>query len=172
MSYPYRLQTLITERYTAQTIEVFNAGIGGKYASDDRGRLIDTVRETRPEVVLLMHGANDLNRDGEPGVGQMIGSLEGMIGEAVSRGARVFVATLPPQRPNSKGGAAPFLTEVNNQIRRMAPDEGATLVDVFAGMTLSDIGQDGLHPTEAGYQKMAAIWLDALKVAFERAPEE
>ena len=172
VSYPYRLQTMITGRYTAQTVEVLNAGSGGKYASEDRGRLADAMRETRPEVVLLLHGANDLNRDGKPGIGHLIGVLEELIGEAVARGGRVFVATLPPQRANSqRGGAASFLADVNTQIRRMAPDEGATLVDLNAGLTLADIGQDGLHLTESGYERMAAIWLEALKAAYERAPE-
>jgi hypothetical protein len=87
---------------------------------------------------------------------------------------RVFLATLPPQRegPDSKGDAAPFLDLVNADIREMALDEGAVPVDLFAGMTLSDVGSDGLHPTEAGYHRMAEIWLDALRLAYEQTPEE
>jgi lysophospholipase L1-like esterase len=167
------MQLMITGRYTAQTIEVFNAGVGGRFVSQDRSRLADAIRDTHPEVVLLMHGANDLNRDKKPGIGAMIGALEDLVGEAIGRGTRVFLATLPPQRPDSqRGGAASFLADVNTQISRTALDEGATLVDVNAGMTLSDIGQDGLHPTESGYERMAAIWLESLKAAYERPPEE
>lgn len=171
-SYPFRLQAMINERYTSQTIEVFNGGFAGKRAQEDRGRLIDAIRETKPEVLLLLEGANDLN-GGEKEINDTIGALEEMIGEAVSRGVRVFLATLPPQRSGgSKAGAAGFLDTVNALIRRTAPEEGATLVDLFAGMDLSLIGQDGLHPTEAGYQRMAEIWLDALKTAYEKPPAE
>jgi lysophospholipase L1-like esterase len=163
---------MLNERYTSQTIEVFNAGVAGNRAQEDRGRLIDMIRETKPEVLLLLEGANDLNGR-EMEINNTIGALEQMIGEGVSRGVRVFLATLPPQRPGGRNaGAAPFLDTVNALIRRTAPDEGAALVDVFAGMDLSMIGQDGLHPTDAGYQRMAEIWMDALKAAYEQPPAE
>jgi lysophospholipase L1-like esterase len=170
-SYPHRLLTLLADRYTAQTIEVYNAGFAGKRAAADRGRLSDALNETKPEVLLLLHGVNDLNRDGEAGIRRMIGSLEQLIDEATGKGVRVFVATLPPQRDDdeSKGRAAAFLDKVNEEIREMAPDEGATLVDLFARMDLSLIGRDGLHPTEAGYERMAEIWFDALRAAYEVA---
>ena len=173
-SYPHRLLTLLAERYTAQTIEVYNAGFAGKRAVVDRGRLSDAINDTEPEVLLLLHGVNDLNRDGEDGIGRMIGALEDLIDEATRKGVRVFVATLPPQRSDegSKGHAAEFLDKVNDEIREMAPDEAATLVDLAAGMNLSHIGRDGLHPTEAGYERMAEIWFDALRAAYEVAAPE
>ena len=46
---------------------------------------------------------------------------------------------------------APFVDELNAQIRKTVADEGATLVDVNAQLDLSFVGQDGLHLTEAGY---------------------
>lgn len=171
-SYVFKLQTLISARYTGQTIEVFNKGFAGKRASEDQGRLVDALREAQPEVLLLLEGANDLNlvatRDA---ISPTIGALEVLIGEGVSRGVRVFIGTLPPQREGGKSAAARLVTDFNEQIRRMAADEGATLVDIHAGMSLADIGEDGLHPTEAGYQRMAEIWLEALKNAFELPPE-
>ena len=174
VSYPFQLHLLLTARYTSQSVEVYNAGAAGTRASDDRSRLEDAIRDTNPEVLLLMHGANDLNRLGRSGIGRVIGWLEGMVDAGTSRGVRVFVATLPPQRdgPDSKGDAAPFLDIVNGQIREMAIDEGALPVDLFGNMALSDIGTDGLHPTEAGYHRMAEIWFDALRLAYEQAPEE
>ena len=44
----------------------------------------------------------------------------------------------------------------------MAAKKGAQLVDVNTLLSLSEIGQDGLHPTEAGYQHLAEIWLDVI----------
>jgi lysophospholipase L1-like esterase len=52
----------------------------------------------------------------------------------------------------------------------MASRKGAMLVDMNALFPLSMIGQDGLHPTEEGYQKMAEIFLDALKQQYEVSP--
>ena len=45
----------------------------------------------------------------------------------------------------------------------MAGKKGAIVVDVNAQFQLGLIGQDGLHPTELGYQRLADIFLEALK---------
>jgi hypothetical protein len=37
-------------------------------------------------------------------------------------------------------------------------------------MPESLIGQDGLHPTEEGYQRLAEIYLDAIKSTYESSP--
>jgi lysophospholipase L1-like esterase len=34
-------------------------------------------------------------------------------------------------------------------------------------LPLSLIGEDGLHPTEQGYQKLAEIFFDAIKAKYE-----
>jgi lysophospholipase L1-like esterase len=171
-SYVFKLQAMIQQRYTAQTIEVYNAGQAGKRAAEDRGRLVDAIRESRPEVLLLLEGANDLNQVGNrDAISPTIGALEELIGEGASRGVKVFIGTLPPQRTGAKSQFAEFVQDFNTQIRKMAPEEGATLVDLFAGMSLADVGEDGLHPTETGYQRMAEIWFEALKTAFEAPPE-
>jgi lysophospholipase L1-like esterase len=167
-SYVFKLQSILTQRYSAQSVLVFNEGRAGNRAAEDRGRLIDAIRASRPEALLLLEGANDLNMVGNrDAIAPTIGALEVLIGEGVSRGIRVFIGTLPPQRSGGKSAAARFVGDFNEQIRRMAPDEGATLVDFFRLMSLNEIGEDGLHPTEAGYQHMAEIWLEALKAAFE-----
>src|SRR3954454_8759538 len=38
-SYPFKLQTLLTTRYSDQTLSVFNGGIAGKHTWEDRSRL-------------------------------------------------------------------------------------------------------------------------------------
>lgn len=173
-SYPFKLQTMATARYTAQSIQVFNAGRAGNQAVNDLGRFSGALSEARPELVLLMEGANDLNSLA-PGesinarVTQTVSALEEMVKDAGFRGIPVMVATLPPQRPGApKAGAATFLFRFNDAVKVMAAKKGAAVVDVNAQLTLADIGQDGLHPTEAGYQRMAEIWLAAIRAAYEK----
>ena len=56
-------------------------------------------------------------------------------------------------------------------VGREAIQEALVYVDLYNALmpdAATVIGVDGLHPTEAGYQHMAEIWLEALKAAFEQ----
>ena len=171
-SYPFKLQALLTARYSAQTIVVSNAGSPGEEAAGilARDRLDGVLSEARPELVLLMEGANDLNKmpAGSTNVSAIVGAMEDMVRNATGRGAQVMLATIPPQRSGGRTTAQPGLVaKYNNELKLMAAKKGAMLVDINALLPLSLIGQDGLHPTEAGYQLMAEIFLDAIKARFE-----
>ena len=174
-SYPYKLQSLLSARYTGQSLAVFNGGRAGERATQARGRFNDLLAEARPELVLLLEGANDFNAPFGEGEGinaritATVSALEDMVRDAGFRGVPVMVGTLPPQRPGGpKAGAASFLGRANDAIKAMAARKGAQAVDLHAQMTLADIGEDALHPTEAGYQRIAEIWLEAIKARFER----
>lgn len=177
-SYPMKLQPLLSGRYTDQTIEVINEGCAGEFVDESSmhcaggvKRLPDVLDRDQPQVLLLMHGANNLLQYEGAGIPEVIGSLEQMIGEAQRRGITVLLATLPPQNPaGSRGGGADELPALNREIVKMAADEGATLVDLHAalGTYQGYIGADGLHPTVAGYQKIAEVWFEAIKAKFEK----
>jgi lysophospholipase L1-like esterase len=177
-SYPFKLQGLLTARYTDQKIEVFNFGIPGRQAAEDRDRFNDALSEVKPEVVLLMEGANDLNAPlrGSEGMNDRIidtvSALEDMVRDATSQRVPVMLATLPPQREGGRrAGAAEYIGKFNAAVKAMAASKGALVVDINAGMPLALIGEDGLHPTEAGYDRMAEIWLEALKQRYETPGE-
>ena len=177
-SYPAQLQDLLTARYTDQTITVVNEGCGGEFTVGrstfcDGGvaRLPGVLDHERPEVLLLMHGANDLRRSSRT-ISNIVGAMETMVGQAQSRGVTVIVASLPPQNPDgSRGDAAHRLPEYARELPRMAADEGALFVDLYnvLGTWQGLVGIDGLHPTPAGYQKIAAVWADEIQARFEAA---
>ena len=172
-SYPFKLQTLVTARYTAQTITVLNVGNPGEKVLDSGTlkRFSDRVSEAKPELILLMEGANDLNNiqgSVNDAITVIVGNLEEMVKEAVRRGIPIMVGTLPPERV-AKRSAAAFLPRFNDAIRVMAAKKGGILVDVNAQFPESLIGQDGLHPTEQGYQRLAEIYLEAIKGLYESA---
>jgi lysophospholipase L1-like esterase len=170
-SYPYKLQDRFKARYTAQNVVVMNGGRAGERASEGVDRLPDAIKEASPNVLLLMEGVNDLNAFGGDGISPAIGALETMTKYARGRGITVFIATLPPQRPGGvKAESQHLITRFNNEIRKMAPEEGASVVDVYSGFDLALIGQDGLHPTEAGYARIAEIMFEAMKSKYEQAP--
>jgi lysophospholipase L1-like esterase len=173
-SYPFKLQALLTARYTAQTITVANAGKAGEKATETnpstRDRFDHALAEAQPQLVILTEGANDINNlpDGVTNISPIVGAMEDMVRDAQGRGAQVIVATLPQQRPGSPN--TPHYTLVpkyNNELKQMAAKKGATLIDINAMLPLSLIGVDGLHPTEAAYDMIAGIYFDAIKGRFE-----
>lgn len=174
-SYPTKLQALLSARYTDQAVEVFNEGCSGEFANAPSRhcaggvkRLPGVLDRDHPQVLLLMHGANDLNNH-KP-ISGVVGALEQMIDEAQRRGIAVIVASLPPQNPDgSRGNGAEALPEFARRVGRMAADEGATFLDLFnlMGTYVGYIGVDGLHPTPAGYQKIAELWQEEIQRQFE-----
>jgi acyl-CoA thioesterase I len=174
-SYPFKLQDLVTARYTAQTIAVLNAGKAGEHVvnSDALKRFNDALSEAKPDLVLLMEGANDLNDTHEmvnDAITVIVGTLEEMVKEAGRRRIAIMVGTLPPQRVSRGPSGAPFVPRFNEAVKVMSAKKGGILVDVNAQMPEALIGQDGLHPTEEGYQRLAQIYMDAIKGNYESTP--
>ena len=173
-SYPTQLLTLLRARYTAQTTELVmtNAGSSGEWAEDGQIRLPGVLAANRPDAVLLMQGANDLIALGMPGVNRASRAIDVMAREIRNRGARAFVATIPPTRGTGVNAIPLSLVQsLNSQIRATARGENAVLVDVYEALSIDVnryIGVDGLHPTEAGYQRIAATFFAAIRDNLER----
>src|SRR5690349_11654073 len=170
-SYPTQLQTNLRTTYTTQSasITVVNTGEPSERILDGAQRFPGVFDANRPEVVLLMEGANGLQ-----GVGPDIstGVMRTMVQTAKNGGARVFVGSMIPQVAGRPRGTTPpnELLAYNNTLQIMSTQEGITYVDLYNAM-LPDaatlIGSDGLHPTEAGYRKIADLFFAAIKTALE-----
>jgi lysophospholipase L1-like esterase len=171
-AYPARLADTLRARYFDQRdIAVLNEGKAGEFAVEGRNRFGNLIRADQPQVVLLLEGANDINVMGRRGVNRVAVAIEDMIKDAHARGVVVLVGTLPRQRPGGRNAdGAPFVEELNALIRRIGVDRGATVVDLYNLLDLSLIGEDGLHPTDAGYARLAEIFAAAIRQAFETVP--
>jgi len=178
VSYPFKLQALENQRYTSQTITVFNEGVSGNRAQDDLQRLVDDLSAGQPNVLLLMEGDNDLGdlttlTGGalQAGITKIVNAMEDMVRAAQGRGVVPFVATIPDQRAGAtRGQAAALVAPYNAALKTMIAKKGAVLVDVNAQLPLSYIGLDGLHPTDDGYEKLAEIFQAALAAVYEVPP--
>lgn len=173
-SYPTQLRTMLAERYTAQTaaIEVTNAGISGEAAEDGARRFPVVMASIRPQVVLLLSGYNDLNTYGAAGVSRAISAIDTMAREARNRGARVYLGALTPSRPGQRSINPDAIQEFNARLRALANREGAVYVDLHAAFQSSVntyVGVDGLHPTEAGYRRIAETFMTAIRTTLEDA---
>jgi acyl-CoA thioesterase-1 len=170
-SYPAVLQALLRARYTANTIVVLDEGVGGELVGTGLSRLPGVLNSQPPAgALLLLEGVNDLNQFGVPGIAPAVAGLRQMIRNARGRSMVVFAATLLPQRAENRRA---LVVTMNDAIRPMVAAEGAILVDLFQafGGTADPllIASDGLHPTAAGYEKIAQTFFDAIRSRLEIA---
>ena len=90
--------------------------------------------------------------------------------EARNRRVAVFLATLPPERESStKAISSSLLDRYNDDLRRLARGEGAVVVDLARDLDVTAVGVDGIHLTEAGYERVAALFFQAI-IATKEAP--
>jgi lysophospholipase L1-like esterase len=182
VGYAFKLRTLLVDRYTAQTISVTDEGVGGetviRHSPSSRSvgveRLPGVLNRDAPEVLLLLEGVNDLNGGDDDTLAAVMNGLRSMVRLARGRGITVFLGTLLPQRPGGFRAFSPgAIVPANNLIRSIAASEGAVLVDLFQafdGQTATLLGPDGLHPNDAGYQKMAETFFTAIRARLEVPP--
>lgn len=170
-SYPSQLQAQLRTTYASQAtaIAVTNSGEASERILDGAQRFPGVFDMYRPEVVLIQEGANGL-----PQVGPDIstGVMRTMVQKAKDGGARVFVGSMLPQIAGRPRGNTPVseLLAYNNTLQIMSSQESVIYVDLYNPM-LADattlIGSDGLHPTEAGYRKIADLFFAAIKNTLE-----
>jgi lysophospholipase L1-like esterase len=180
--YPGQLHDLLVSRYTDQGIIVANEGKGGEcpIGCEPKGvdRLPGVLASRRPQWLLLQEGVNNINFDLPSSIPNVINGLRMLIHQAKAQGVPVMVGTLLPERPISEGGCRgrgpDLIAPANDQIRSLVQSEGEVLVDLweaFGGVPGDLIGVDGLHPTEAGYTKMAETFYEEIKRRLEAAPQ-
>ena len=170
-SYPSVLQSQLQARYVSQAsdISVVNAGFGAETVVSAAVRFPDVLDEQRPEVVLLMHGVNGL-----PAIGVDVSAslMRSMAQTATARGMRVFIASMVPTiagRQRSQNAA--LLEAYNARLREVCILEGVPYIDLYGTLlpdALNVIGVDGLHPTEAGYRRIAEIFFTTIRQQLEQ----
>ncbi|WP_426512036.1 SGNH/GDSL hydrolase family protein [Dactylosporangium sp. McL0621] len=142
-------------------------GHGGYRIDEIDAGATEWVRAADPRLVLLQLGTNDmlLNYDVEHAPQRMSGLIDHVI--AAAPGADVYVASLLPLDDRAaQARAAAFNAALPGIVR----DKGARVhfVDMRDALTPGDL-DDGVHPTAAGFAKMALVWAAALKPALTPA---
>ena len=184
-SYPTQLLNLLRTGYPTQSITVSNQGLSGERAAEGISRLKPALDAFQPDVLLLLEGINDLNLalvlhpsdDPNPiDVGTFADYLRGMVLDAEARGVEVLLATLTPvsdARESVSPGVQAAIAALNAEIRSMAPSLGnGGIVDLHAALDgiSGIIGADGLHPTSAGYRRMAEIFYSQIVSRYDNTP--
>ncbi len=171
-AYPNVLLNTLRGRYAGQAnlMEVFNYGVGGEKVVNTRNRFFSALNATRPDVLLLMEGANDIPLGEDGAASSAAAEIRVWVAEAKARGTRVFLATPTPGRPGNRQIQPILLVDYSQRMRQVAAQEGVTLVDIYTSM-LPDvnryIGVDGLHPNELGYARIADLFFQAIQANLE-----
>ncbi|MEU0950703.1 SGNH/GDSL hydrolase family protein [Streptomyces canus] len=123
---------------------------------------VDTwLKQSDPHTILLLIGTNDLNQNRD--IANAPARLSALIDRirAAKRRSELFVATVPPQ---SNATLESRVKAYNAEIPHIVAEKGrhVHLVKMYDALTVSDLA-DGIHPTQAGYNKMAAVWYRALR---------
>jgi lysophospholipase L1-like esterase len=181
--YPAQLLGMLRDRYRGQTITLSNYGLGGADTWGDYPRLLDALAAEQPQALLLLEGINDLDGNASyDEIPHVIDGLRADVRESLARGVQyVLVSTLTPQREPTAGSPErrnfvqdpQLIRDTNDEIREMAAQEGAILVDGYAAIAVDVdrlVGADGLHLTIAGYQALANAFFVAIEQHLELPP--
>jgi lysophospholipase L1-like esterase len=166
--YPARLQQILRARYPAQAAIVQQAGAPGECASADgcngtsgRDRLPGTMQSAH-DLVVILEGVNDTNAITSDGFIET--ALRTMVQTAKGAGKEVILCGLLPVKLREDGGgykADPArIASMNRRLQELAAAEGVPFVDMvgaFGSNYQALLSPDGLHPNEAGYQRMADV---------------
>jgi len=143
--------------------EVLNRGVNGERSDEIQARFDRDVVGASPAAVVIIAGVNDVYQ-GRP-VEHVTGQLRAMYVRAADAGIRVVAGSILPfntATPEQNGR----MRHINDWIRRLP---GVLFADTRAAVATAgnpDVlfeSPDGLHPTAAGYHRMADVIRRALE---------
>jgi lysophospholipase L1-like esterase len=157
--YPEYLESILrsNSRYGSNA-DVDNEGFSGECASivgcsanttRGVGRIGPLTTNKKYDVVIILEGFNDLNAGAT--LSQAVSALRTMGQTARASGATVLMGRIHVMR-----------SDMWEAIRTMALEEQFTRVDFGTSV---EIGTDGVHPTQDGYDLMAEIAYAAIRAA-------
>ena len=126
---------------------VINAGISGEISAEGLQRLPELLDEIQPQLLLLIHGGNDILR--KLPAEQTREHLRAMIRAAKERHIDVVMLGVPtPGLVLLR--SADFYAELADA--EQVPIDVEALPDILANKTLKS---DAIHPNDGGYRQMA-----------------
>ncbi|ANB02665.1 GDSL-type esterase/lipase family protein [Ectothiorhodospira sp. BSL-9] len=138
-------------------LEVINAGVPGEVTTQGRVRLPGLLDQYQPDLLILIHGGNDMLRRGDGEIKRQ--NLEDMILTARQRDIQVVMAAVPTPALWRLSGAQVY--------QDLADELGVTLEgDALAYILSRDsLKADPIHPNAEGYRILAERIHDLLREA-------
>ena len=150
-AYPALLEARLHEE--GYRWRVVNAGISGETSSGALSRVDWVVARLKPDIVILVTGANDGLRGIDPHL--MAGNLQALVQRLHASGALVVLGGMKMVK-NLGGDYTAAFEAVYPAVAR---ETGAVLIPFFLEGVAADprLNQaDGIHPTAEGYRRIVA----------------
>jgi acyl-CoA thioesterase I len=158
--------------------DTINRGISGQTTAQMLVRYRADVINLKPRVVHLLMGTNDIaGNTGATSIARIKDSISSMAEQSRAKGIKVVLASILPAKEFSwRPGIDPRNTirELNQWLRLYAAKEGFVYVDYFSALSDTQGGfdpslcTDGVHPNQAGYNKMTALAIQAIRRATQQ----
>ncbi|WP_309062491.1 GDSL-type esterase/lipase family protein [Streptomyces sp.] len=151
-----------------------NEGHGGELVTHvaDRDLLPGRLAATRPDIVVMHFGTNDVWSSVSPD--RILAAYTELVTQmrASNPDMRVLVAQLIPMNPTGCAACAQRVADFNARIPAWAEATSTsrspvTVVDQWTGFDTATDTYDGVHPNAAGDEKIAARWFPALSALLE-----
>ncbi|WP_297761568.1 SGNH/GDSL hydrolase family protein [uncultured Muriicola sp.] len=156
-----------------------NRGIGGQTTPQMLVRFRQDVLDLKPEVVVILAGTNDIaGNTGPMTLDEILGNLKSMAELAKANNIKVILCSvLPASDYPWRPGPEPHkkIPALNAMIKEYTELAGVHYLDYYAALVNdkngmdSDLANDGVHPTKAGYEIMAPLALKAINKALHKS---
>ncbi len=147
-SYPAVLQELIGRR-------VVRSGVPGEVTARGLARLPGVLRDSAPDLLVLIHGGNDLMQRKTPE--RIAANLRAMVRLARERGVAVALIGVP-NLGLILGHSAGFYEDLAEELE--LPYDGEALPAIIKQPNLKS---DAIHPNADGYRKLAEAVAELLR---------
>ena len=171
--YPAKIAETLASKYTELGIKVVNRGISGNRTWDLLERWNKDCIDIKPDYFSLLIGVNDTWRRYDSGMVTTAQEYEANMRQLLDRVVNetdakiillnIFLLDVTPDKAQMR----PDLVEKQEVISRLIKDYDVTYIDiqkkfdemVAAGTPMTDLSEDGVHPTDFGHSVIAAEWL-------------
>jgi lysophospholipase L1-like esterase len=150
-------------------------GVSGQTSAQLLLRFRRDVIDARAQVVVILAGTNDVAENGGPyDEDETVGHLASMLDLAKANGIRAVLCSVLPARLiawRPAVVAAPKIIALNARLEALAGRTGAVWLDYHRAMSDAEgklpvgLGEDGVHPNQAGYAVMGPLAEEAVRKA-------
>ena len=173
--YPAKIAAILGDKYADLGLKVVNRGISGNRTWDLLNRWDKDCIDIKPDVFSLLIGVNDTWRRYDSGMITTAEEYEANMRQLLDRVANetdakiILLNIFLLDVTEDKAQMRPDLVEKQAVIAKLVEDYDVTYIDiqkkfdemVAGGTPMTDLSEDGVHPTDFGHKVIADLWLEA-----------